>query len=227
MASTTECQLIIAKLGEIAALLGELKANQGINATAITENVSNTIKAIMEGLKTKEKRKVTTGESKEASHAPQKKCHPTLKLVSEKAWELDSKGATDFEKRTKWFISVMNKYPEVMLELLGEELIKAVQESEAYSVNIAGKKNDSNTKAIAFFKSIKAYMVKKDEAKWQEVSKRLVDRYNVEKLNYDATGLPQAKPESAGTAESSAAAALAASGLGVSTTSPAAQLAGV
>lgn len=237
MASSTEFQLILAKLSELTAVINELKAIQGSNAIAMADRITDSVKSgvIAEINKSKEKKKTATGESKDGvvNHAPKKKTHPHLNEVTEKAWIIDEKGATDFDKRTKWFISVMNKHRGTMVELLGEDLIKEVESSESYMANMIGKKNDTNTRATAFFRSIRTYMTKKNEAQWVEVSKRLVDKYNTEKVVYDSTGLPQAKTESAGSAEASAAAALVAAGLGApvtmhtSTANPAAQLAAV
>lgn len=230
-ASSTELQLVLAKLGELAALIDALKANQGANTTSMIAQISDNVKReiIAELNKVKEKKKVTTGETKDgvSNAAPKKKTHPTL-IVSEKSWALDEKGTTDFDKRVPWFIAVMNKHPEVMTNLLGDALIKEVEASESYLNNSATGRKDSSFKARTFFKSIKNYMIKKDEEQWKVVSKRLVDEYNKEKLVYDSTGLPQAKTEAAGSAEASAAAALMLSGINVpvtTTTTPAMQLA--
>lgn len=221
MASSNDIQLVLTKLDLLTALLNELKANQGSNAAQMADQISNTVKSsvIAEMNKAKEKKKTATGETKEgASNVPKKKTHPTLSQVTEKAWCLDEKASTDFEKRIKWFTSVMSKHPEVMTELLGAELIKDVEGSESYMSNSSSKKQDATSKATAFFKSIKTYLMKKDMKQWEAVSKLLVDKFNAEKAVYEATGLPQAKTESAGTAEASAAAALAACNLGPVTT---------
>lgn len=233
-ASSTEMQLVLAKLGELTALIGELKANQGSNATAMVAQISDNVKreVVAELNKLKEKKKAATGETKDGAVnvAPKKKTHPSLDGVTEKAWALEEKGTTEFDKRVNWFTSVMSKHQEYMTNLLTEALIKEVEASESYMNNMPSKK-DATSKAKAFFKSIKNYMMKKSEAQWAEVSKKLVDAYNLEKAVYDATGLPQAKTEAAGSAEACAAAAFAAAGLGVPASvtvhTPAAQLAGV
>lgn len=236
-ATSTEVQLVLARLGELIARVDELKANQGSNATnmvaQISENVKRDVLAALTAAK--EKKKTAVGETKDgvSNAAPKKKTHPTLSALTEAAWTLDEKSTNDFDKRVKWFVAVMNKHHEYMTNLLGDALIKEVEASESYLGNMSTGKVDSNTKAKAFFKSIKPFLSKRNEQQWLEVSKKLVDAYNAEKAVYDANGLPQAKAEAPSSAEANAAAALAASGLSLtppvtvhtSTTTPAAQLA--
>lgn len=234
-ATSIENQLIIAKLDGLTALVGELKANQGSNATAMVAQISDNVmrNVIAELNKVKEKKKAAVGETKDGAVnvAPKKKTHPTLTALSEASWVLDEKSTNDFDKRSKWFAAVMNKHNEYMVNLLGETLIKEVEASESYMGNMSSGKMDSNTKAKAFFKSIKPFLSKRNEQQWLEVSKKLVDAYNTERAVYDSNGLPQAKTEVATSAEASAAAALAASGLTMpvtvhtTTTPPAVQLA--
>lgn len=233
-ATSTEIQLILAKLGELSAQVGELKANQGINATNMIAQISENFKRDLGALNAaKEKKKTTVGETKDGAVnvAPKKKTHPTLSSLTEAAWALDEKGATDFDKRMKWFVAVMSKHNEYMVNLLSDALIKEVEGSEAYASNMTTGKTDNTTKAKTFFKSIKPYLNRRNEQQWLDLSKKLVDTYNAEKAVYESTGLPQAKVEAAGSAEANAAAALTANGIAMpampqtSTTTPGAQLA--